>query len=174
MPGCLQPCWLWDAAKHSHTTHVLSNAKIHYPHHPHCGHAVTLVRKCFSFGRHQVQVAFPNGDQLLIPEWMLDEDLCRGMEVVESPTLALSALVALRGLVDAQQSTPRVAGTVASETSSSGGASREPTTSGSSSLGESPQAGVSSSNRAALPRATDAHAAGGRKHNSRQQRGGEQ
>jgi len=69
--------------KHSHTTHVLSTATIHYAHHPHYGVTVTRMRKCSSFGLHQVQVALPGGMQILIPEWMLDEDRCRGMEVVE-------------------------------------------------------------------------------------------
>jgi hypothetical protein len=34
--------------------------------------------------------------QILIPEWMLDEDRCRGMEIVERPSLAITALFALR------------------------------------------------------------------------------
>ena len=44
--------------------------------------------------------------QILIPEWMLDEDRCHGMEIVERPTLSITALFALRELVDAQQWTP--------------------------------------------------------------------
>jgi hypothetical protein len=47
-------------------------------------------------------VAFPNGGQLLVPEWMIDEELCRGVEMVERPTLTISALLALRELVDSQ------------------------------------------------------------------------
>lgn len=84
----------------------MSTAKIHYPHHPHSGEAVTLVRKCASFGLHQVQVALPSGDQLLVPEWMLDEEFCQGMEVVERPTLQLSALLSLRALIEAQKRPP--------------------------------------------------------------------
>jgi hypothetical protein len=38
-------------------------------------------------------VALPSGVQILIPEWMLNEDLCRGMEIVEHPTLAITGLL---------------------------------------------------------------------------------
>jgi hypothetical protein len=79
---------------------------IHYAHHPHYGAMVTRMRKCCSFGLHQVQVALPSGMQILIPEWMLDEDRCHGMEIVERPTLSITALFTLRELVDAQQLTP--------------------------------------------------------------------
>src|SRR6266853_5608228 len=81
------------SVEHSHTTHVLSTATIHYPYHPHYGQTVTMVRKCSHFGPRHVQVALPSGGQLLVPEWMLDEDLCRGMEIVEYPTLSITALL---------------------------------------------------------------------------------
>jgi hypothetical protein len=81
----------------------LNTATIHYAHHPHYGVTVTRMRKCSSFGLHQVQVALPSGMQILIPEWMLDEDRCHGMGIVEHPTLAIAALFALRELVDAGQ-----------------------------------------------------------------------
>ena len=119
----------------------------------------------FSFGLHQVQVALPSGMQILIPEWMLDEDLCHGMEIVEHPTLAITALFALRELVDAQPWTPAPTSTVASEASSPGGASDEPTTPGSSALGDSPHTGVAAGHATALPRVTKSLAAGSREHN---------
>jgi hypothetical protein len=75
--------------------------------------------------------------QILIPEWMLDEDHCRGMHVVERPTLSVAALLALRELIDAQPRTSKPSNTVASEASSLGGASDEPVPPGSSSLGDS-------------------------------------
>ena len=89
-----------------------------------------MVRRCSSFGQHQVQVVLPSGDQLVVPEWMLDEELCRGMEIVARPTPALSALVALRSLLDPQPLISAHTGSVASEASSPGGASSEPTTPG--------------------------------------------
>jgi hypothetical protein len=145
-----QRWWHRASAKHSHTAHVLSTATIHYRHHPHFGATVTMVRKCSHLGPHQVQVALPSGVQILIPEWMLDEDLCRGMEIVEHPTLAITALFALRDLVDARQWTPAPTSTVASDASSPGGASDEPTPPGSSSLGDSPHTGIAAGHTTAL------------------------
>lgn len=141
----------WLAAKHSHTTHVLSTAKIHYPYHPHYGQTVTMVRKCSHLGPHQVQVALPSGGQLLVPEWMMDEDLCRGMEIVERPVLSIVALLSLRDLIDAQQSPPKPSGTIASKVSSPGGVSDEPTSPGSSSLGDSPHTRAATGHTTALP-----------------------
>lgn len=97
---------------------------------------VTTGRKCSHLGPHQVQVALPSGVQILIPEWMLDEDLCRGMGIVERPALSITALLSLRDLIDSQPRTPEPSGTIASETSSPGGVSDEPTPPGSSSLGD--------------------------------------
>ena len=53
---------------------------------------VTRMRKCSSFGLHQVQVALSSGMQILIPERMLDEDRGHGMEIVERPTRSITAL----------------------------------------------------------------------------------
>jgi hypothetical protein len=164
---------LSGAAKHSHTTHVLSTATIHYAHHPHYGVTVTRMRKCSSFGLHQVQVALPSGMQVLIPEWMLDEDRCRGMEIVERPTLAITALFALRDLVDARPCTPTPTITVASEASSPGGAFDETTTPGNSALGDSPYTGTAAGHATALPRVTKSPAAGNREPNPNHYRGGE-
>jgi hypothetical protein len=131
------------------------------------------MRKCSSFGLHQVQVALPSGMQILIPEWMLDEDRCRGMEIVERPSLAITALFALRELVDAQQWTPAQTSRVASEASSPGGAIDDPTTPGSSALGDSPHTGVAADHATSLPRVAGSHAASSREHNPNQRRGGE-
>ena len=60
------------------------------------------------------------------------------------------------------------------EASSPGGAFFEPSTPESSSLGDSTEAGTSTSNRTALPRAAEPHASSsGDQHNSQQQGGGE-
>jgi hypothetical protein len=81
---------------------------------------------------------------------MLDEYLCRGMEIVERPALAITALLVLRELIDAQQRTPEPSSTIASEASSLGGASDEPTAPGSSSLGDSLHTGVAAGHAKAL------------------------
>lgn len=149
---------LLASGKHSHTTHVSGAAKIYYPHHPHFGQRVTLVRRCASFGPGLVQVALPCGDQLLVADWMLDEHGCYGMEVQDDPRLDIAALMKLRELVDLHRS--RSAYAVTSEASSAGGASREPTTSRSPSLDDRRAAGTSPSNPAALSRAPEPHAPG--------------
>jgi hypothetical protein len=110
-----------------------------------------MVRKCSYFGPHQVQVALPNGGQLLVPEWMLDEDLCRGMGIVERPTLAITALLSLGALIDAQPRTSEPSSAITSEASSPGGASDEPAPPGSSSLGDSPHTGAAAGHATALP-----------------------
>jgi hypothetical protein len=71
------------------------------------------------------------------------------MDVVAEPRLDIAALLELRQLVDLHLSRPENA--VASEASSAGGASREPTPSGSSSLDDPIEAGTSPSEPTALP-----------------------
>ena len=109
----------------------------------------------------------PNGFQLVVPEWMFDEECCRGMEIVAQPVLALSALQALRALIDAQPHTFQQSGSIASEASSTGGARCEPTTPGSSSLGDSNDAGASRARADALPRVAQPDAAHRRERNNR-------
>src|SRR5437879_12043309 len=97
MPATLVDCGFCKAPTHYH---VLSTATIHYRHHPHHGLTVTMVRKCSHLGPHQVQVALTSGVQILIPEWMLAQDLCHGMELVEPPARSITAILVSRGLRD--------------------------------------------------------------------------
>lgn len=169
--GTRQRGLLRALAKHSHTAHVLSSTKIHYPHHPRCGDEVTVVRRCRSFGLHQIQVVLPSGDQLVIPEWMLDEHSCCGMEIVEHPTLSISSLFTLRDLLHAQHRPSSPSDQLVLEASSPGGASCEPTPSGPSSMGDSTPSGASPSDPAAMPRAAEPDAAGRGQHHTSQPRG---
>jgi hypothetical protein len=109
-----------------------------------------VVRRSVSFGPHQVQVALSSGYQLVIPDWMMDEERCRGMDVVAHPTVALPALMVLRSLLDAQSPASSAPGPVVSEASSSGGA-HESTTPGSLSVGDSQHAGASGTSADSLP-----------------------
>ena len=159
-------------AKHSQTAHV--SLTIYYPHHPQFGQAVTIVRRVSFFGqpRHQVQLLLPSGDQLVVPEWMLDDEHCRGMSVVERPLVALSALLTLRSLIDAQPGDTDPPCSLTSEASSPGGACCEPTTPGISSLGEAQPPTASTDGTDALSRVAQPDAARNReRHNTR--RGGE-
>ena len=147
------------AAKHSQTAHV--SLTIYYPHHPQFGQAVTIVRRVSFSGqpRHQVQLLLPNGDQLVVPEWMLDEEHCRGMSVVEQPLVALSALLTLRSLIDAQPGDTDPHGSLNSEASSPGGACCEPTTPGSPSLGQAQHPTASPDSTGTLSRVAQPDAA---------------
>ena len=71
-----------------------------------------MVRKCSHLGPHHVQVALLV--QLLVLEWMLDEHLCGAMEIGERPALAITALLSLRDLSDAQPGAFEPTSTVAS------------------------------------------------------------
>ena len=131
-----------------------------------------MVRKCSHLGPHHVQVALPSGVQLLVPEWMLDEHLCRGMEIVERPALAITALLSLRDLIDAQPRPFEPASTVASDASSSGGVSRESTAPRNPALGTAGNPTVARSHATALSGVAGSHAAGSREHNPTPHRGG--
>jgi len=85
----------------------------------------------------------------VVADWMLDEHGCYGMDVVAKPGLDIAALRELRELVDLHLS--RSENAVASEASSSGGASREPTPSGSSPLDDPIATGTAPSEPTALP-----------------------
>jgi hypothetical protein len=130
---------------------------------------VTVVRRCRSFGLDQVQVVLPSGDQLVIPDWMFDEERCRGMEIVRVPSMALAALLELRSLLDSQPRISSGAGAVVSEASSLGGA-RESTASRNLSVEDPQQPGISRGSADALPGIAQSHAA--RSHN-RKNRGEE-
>jgi hypothetical protein len=101
---------------------------------------------------------------------MLDEEHCRGMEIVDRPTVAVPALLALRSLLDVQPLFSTRAGTVASEASSPGGAASEPTTQGTLTMGDSQQPGASGVSADALPGVAKPYAARGRERNQRGER----
>ena len=127
---------------------------------------MTVVRRCRSFGLDQVQVVLPSGDQLVIPDWMFDEERCREMEIVKEPTVATSALLALRSFLDLQPLISSGAGAVVSEASSLGGA-RESTAPRSLTVGDPQSPEASRGYADALPGIAQSNAARGRKSNNR-------
>jgi len=62
------------------------------------------VRRCSNFGPDQVQVELSNGNQVVLPAWMLDEEACRAMAIREQPLIAVQALLLLRSLLNSQSS----------------------------------------------------------------------
>jgi hypothetical protein len=130
---------------------------------------VTVVRRCRSFGLDQVQAVLPSGDQLVIPDWMFDEERCGGMEIVREQSVALAALLELRSLLDSQPLISSRADAVVSEASLPGGA-RESTAPRSLTVGDPQSPGASRGSADALPGIAQSHAA--RSHN-RKNRGEE-
>jgi hypothetical protein len=61
---------------------------------------------------------------------VLDENLCRGMEIVERLTLTITALLSLRDLLDTQSRAPGPERTIASEASPPVGATGKPAPTG--------------------------------------------
>ena len=49
-----------------------------------------------------VQVELESGNQLVLPRWMLDEEVCKSMIVRAHPVIAVAALLTLRSLLDSQ------------------------------------------------------------------------
>jgi hypothetical protein len=103
MSECLQLSLPWDAEKQQHTAHISTSARIYYPHHPHFGETVQLIRTTSTFGPDQVQVLLPNGNQLVVPLWMLNQERCGSMQIVAQSVIAVDALFALRDLLRSQQ-----------------------------------------------------------------------
>lgn len=59
-----------------------------------------------------VQIRLPDGAQLALPEWMLDEQACQDIRESDSPCIAIPALTHLRRLLSAQPLLQRARGTV--------------------------------------------------------------
>ena len=109
------------STKQSHTAHVSTSARIYYPHHPCFGDAVRVVRTCSSFGADHVQVELSDGNQLVVPLWMLDEESCKAMVIREQPLIAIEALLSLRSLLDSQPLLVRRGSTTSGASSNKGG-----------------------------------------------------
>jgi hypothetical protein len=97
---------------------------------------------------------------------MLDEERCRGMKIVKKPTVAPSALLALRSFLDLQPHISSGTDPITSEASSSGGA-RESTASRNLSVGDPQQPETSRSSADALPGIAQSHAARSHNRNNR-------
>jgi hypothetical protein len=89
--------------KQLHTTHISNSARIHYPHHPHFGDLVEIIRLTSSFGANQAVLLLPNGKRLVVPLWMLDEERCKAMRIMTQPLVAVEVLLALRDLLQSQR-----------------------------------------------------------------------
>jgi hypothetical protein len=68
-----------------------------------------------------VQVELSDGNQLVVPLWMLDEESCKAMVIREQPLIAIEALLSLRSLLDSQPLLVRRGSTTSGASSNKGG-----------------------------------------------------
>ncbi len=97
---------------HIHTAQSSLSAKIYYRFHPDFGKEVTIVRRFRIMAGNNVQIRLPDGSQLALPEWMLDEQACQEIHERDHPCIAVSALNHLRRLLSAQRLLQRARGSV--------------------------------------------------------------
>src|SRR6516225_9489803 len=107
--------------KQSHTAHVSSFLRVHYPYLPYFGQSARVVRSCPSFGVDHAQVELEDGNQVVLPLWMLDEDICKSMVIREQPVIAVQALLTLRSLLDSQRLLVPPGSTTSGASSTQGG-----------------------------------------------------
>jgi hypothetical protein len=100
------------AGNHTHTAHKSPLAKIYYRFHPDFGKEVTIIRRFHIMAGNNVQIRLPDGTQLAVPDWMLDEQACQDVRECDRPCITIPALTHLRRLLSAQPLLRRVRGTV--------------------------------------------------------------
>ena len=81
-----------------------SSVVVHYPWHPLGGHELEVAGRHVRGGEASCVVVLPDGTRTEVPEWMTKVDARDGAELVASATVPVSALQALRRLVDAVMS----------------------------------------------------------------------
>src|SRR5271166_3970179 len=74
---------------------------VRYPHHPHAGERLTVVRRLLYAGDGHFVVELPDGDRLLLPAWMTQTDAAT-LPMMATPRLTFACLRELRRLVDLQ------------------------------------------------------------------------
>ena len=79
-----------------------SSVVVRYPWHPLCGRELEVCGRHVRGGEASLVVVLPDGTRTEVPEWMTQVDASSGTELVSSPTVSVSALGALRRLLDAQ------------------------------------------------------------------------
>jgi hypothetical protein len=100
------------SGNHSHTAHKSPSAKIYYRFHPDFGKEVTIIRRFHILAGNNIQIRLPDGTQLALPDWMLDEQACQDVRESDGPCIAIPALTHLRRLLTAQPLLQRARGTV--------------------------------------------------------------
>jgi hypothetical protein len=113
-----------SGAGHRRNTHDLYVAKICYRHHPLYGVEVTVIRY---LRRNSIEpvviVRCPDYGQIALPEWMLNPMACDHLSDEAQPRVAISALVALKRLLD--ESAPATSEHSRAKSSTGGGHARQ-------------------------------------------------
>lgn len=91
-----------NAATHQHTTHQLGPTQVAYRFHPLFGQEMQILRRLRAGSEPAVIAQGVEDLRIMIPCWMLDEVLCRGMGVESQPRVSVTSLAELRALIDAQ------------------------------------------------------------------------
>ena len=78
-----------------------SSVVVRYPWHPLCGRELEVSGRHVRGGEASFVVVLPDGTRTEVPEWMTKVAACVGAQPVQSPTVSVSALQALRRLLDA-------------------------------------------------------------------------
>jgi hypothetical protein len=72
-------------------------------------------------GIDHLQVELDNGNQLVLPLWMFDAEVCKSMVVRAHPVIAVAALLTLRSLLDSQPLLVNHGSTTSGASSTEGG-----------------------------------------------------
>jgi hypothetical protein len=94
--------WHLGIGKRIHTAHKSTSATIWYRHHPDYGKEVRILRCLKKIAGNNINVLLPDGEQIGIPDWMLDEQICGEIRDLPRPCISILALTHLHRLLDAQ------------------------------------------------------------------------
>jgi len=88
----------WAIGQHTAQQHQI--IKIHYFLHPLCNQHVPIVNEQTLAGEQHYMIRLFDNSMMLLPAWMTDAEFCAGLVLQERPQCSLSALIALRVLLD--------------------------------------------------------------------------
>ncbi len=77
-----------------------STVRVCYRYHPLFNREAQIVRRCPNVPPDGILIVLPDGSRCVLPSWMLDPVVCSSFTDDSDPRIALSALWALRQLID--------------------------------------------------------------------------
>lgn len=92
---------LAECPNRSRTDYVPSSTvRVCYRYHPLFNREAQVVRRCPNVPPDGILIVLPDGSRCVLPSWMLDPVVCSSFTDDSEPRIALSALWALRQLID--------------------------------------------------------------------------